>query len=164
MDKSQLGWSRFQEDRFVQRAADLTVQSGEFCARVIRVHKQVCSVLSEEGEFIARIPGKLFHNAASRSELPAVGDWVVVQPSDDNTVLVRDVLERKTIISRKVAGAVTEEQIIAANVDIAFIVTGLDGDYNTNRIERYLTLGMNNSFRTITTNNPVIEIKWINSL
>jgi ribosome biogenesis GTPase len=106
----------------------------------MRVNRQLCSVLSEEGEFVARIPGKLFYDSASRSALPAVGDWVVVQPSADNTVLVRDVLERKTVISRKVAGDVTEEQIIASNVDVAFVVTGLDGDFSIKRIERYLTL------------------------
>jgi ribosome biogenesis GTPase len=107
---------------------------------VVRVHRQLCTVLAEEGEFAARIPGKLFHDATARSELPVVGDWVIVQSTADNTVLVRRVLERRTVISRKVAGVVTEEQSIAANVDAAFIVTGLDGNYNIKRIERYLTL------------------------
>ncbi len=140
MNSNQLGWSRFQEDQYAKLSGDSPVHTGEFCARVIKVSRQVCSVLAEEGVFVARIPGKLYHIAASRSEMPAVGDWVVVQPSADDTVLVRSVLERRTVISRKVAGVVTEEQIIAANVDVAFVVAGLDGDYNIKRIERYLTL------------------------
>lgn len=140
MHNLQLGWSQYHEDRYTRLAADLDSEAGYFCARVIRVHKQLCTVLAEEGEFAARIPGKLFHNTAARSELPAVGDWVIVQRTADSTVLVRKVLERRTVISRKVAGVVTEEQIIAANVDGAFIVTGLDGNYNIKRIERYLTL------------------------
>ncbi len=139
MHNSQLGWSQYHEDCYARLAAGLDREVVHFCARVIRVHRQLCTVLSEQGEFASRIPGKLFHDAAARSTLPAVGDWVIVQRTASDTALVQMVLERRTVISRKVAGVVTEEQIIAANVDVAFIVTGLDGNYNIKRIERYLT-------------------------
>lgn len=98
MHNSQLGWSQYHEDRYTQLAAGPDREAGHFCARVIRVHRQLCTVLSEQGEFTARIPGKLFHDAATRSELPAVGDWVIVQLAADNTVVVRKVLERRTVI------------------------------------------------------------------
>jgi ribosome biogenesis GTPase len=140
LHNSELGWSEYQEDRYKRISQDLDPKDGYLCARVIGVHRQLCRVLSEGGELTARIPGKFFHDADTRSDLPAVGDWVVVRRTDDNTVLVRMVLERRTAISRKVSGAVMEEQIIAANIDAAFIVTGLDENYNLKRIERYLTL------------------------
>ena len=142
MTLSQLGWSKWQEERFVRFSQTRDDQNMDryVCARVTRVHRHLCTVLSEVGEFPARIPGKMLHDSKARSALPAVGDWVVVQRFENHTTVVLTVLERKTAVSRKAAGAVTQEQIIAANVDGALIVAGLDGDYNPKRIERYLAL------------------------
>ena len=117
-------------------------EEGFVAARVAREEKSVYLVVGEAGELTAELSGKLRHEAASRAELPTVGDWVVVEPRPDDEALIHAVLPRKSAFSRKRAGFVTEEQIIAANIDSAFLVSGLDGGRNFNiaRIERYLTL------------------------
>jgi ribosome biogenesis GTPase len=81
------------------------------------------------------------HHARSRRDLPAVGDWVVVRkrPEDERGALVA-VLPRRSRFSRKIAGQVTDEQVVAANVNVIFIVMALDGDFNLRRMERYLLL------------------------
>jgi ribosome biogenesis GTPase / thiamine phosphate phosphatase len=72
--------------------------------------------------------------------LPAVGDWVAARRVDSDLALVEAVLPRRTQFSRRVAGRAAAEQVIAANIDVAMIVCGLDGDFNVRRIERYLLL------------------------
>jgi ribosome biogenesis GTPase len=77
---------------------------------------------------------------------PAVGDWVVIKPKiNEKKAIIQTILPRKSKFSRKVAGELTQEQIVSANVDTVFIVSGLDGGRNLNlrRIERYLTLAWN---------------------
>ena len=69
-----------------------------------------------------------------RADLPAVGDWVAA----DDEAVIHAVLPRFSQFSRKVAGLVTEEQVVAANVDTVFLVSGLDGDFNPRRLERYV--------------------------
>ncbi|MFC1939691.1 ribosome small subunit-dependent GTPase A [Chloroflexota bacterium] len=83
------------------------------------------------------------YRAGAENQYPAVGDWVVIQPLvDEQKGIIHAVLPRKSKFSRKVAGERTEEQIVSANVDTVFIVSGLDGgrNFNLRRIERYLTL------------------------
>src|SRR5688572_7620349 len=81
------------------------------------------------------------HQALAKEELSAVGDWVALKPSPgEATGTIEAVLPRRSKFSRKVAGELTEEQIVAANIDTVFIVMGLDGDYNPRRLERYLVL------------------------
>jgi len=81
------------------------------------------------------------HHAESRSELPAVGDWVVVRKrSEQDRGAIVAVLPRRSRFSRRVAGQVTDEQVVAANVDVVFIVMSLDADYSVRRLERYLLL------------------------
>ena len=73
--------------------------------------------------------------------LSAVGDWVAVRPTPgEATATIEAILPRRSKFSRKVAGELTEEQIVAANIDTVFLVMGLDGDYNPRRLERYLLL------------------------
>jgi ribosome biogenesis GTPase len=81
----------------------------------------------------------LKHRAAGRQDLAAVGDWVAVRAVPGRREgTIEAVLPRRSRFSRKVAGDVTEEQIVAANIDTVFLVMGLDGDYNPRRLERYL--------------------------
>jgi ribosome biogenesis GTPase len=92
-------------------------------------------------EIEAAASGRLKHHAESRRELPAVGDWVVVRRrGDEPRGSIVHVLPRRGRFSRKVAGHVTDEQVVAANVDVVFLVMGLDGDYSLRRLERYLLL------------------------
>ena len=96
----------------------------------------------EDGEFDAVLSGRLKHHAERQRELPAVGDWVVVRkrPQEDRGAIVA-VLPRRSRFSRRVAGNVTDEQVVAANVDIVFIVMALDDDFSIRRLERYLLMG-----------------------
>lgn len=95
----------------------------------------------EQAEVPVVVSGRLKHRAASRSELPAVGDWVAVRkrPDEDRGAIV-GVLPRRSAFSRKMAGQVADEQIVAANIDVVFLVMGLDADFNLRRLERYLLL------------------------
>src|SRR5690606_21052327 len=79
------------------------------------------------------------HRLGVREAFPAVGDWVVVReaPGDD-MLLIEDVLPRRNRFVRRAAGQPTEAQVVAANVDVVFLVSGLDQDFNLRRIERYL--------------------------
>jgi ribosome biogenesis GTPase len=119
-------------------------------ARVVGQRKGSYRVWDAQGELTAVPSGKLRHEEAGNDRYPAVGDWVAVTPSgDDGKAVIRAVLPRKSKFSRQVSGGRdrrsggwTGEQVVAANVDTAFIVSGLDGGRNLSpgRIERYLAL------------------------
>lgn len=88
---------------------------------------------------LARVSGRLRHQAANRAEFPTVGDWVALAPArHDGDARILAVLPRRSRFSRRAAGDPTEEQVVAANIDTVFLVAGLDGDFNPRRIERYL--------------------------
>jgi ribosome biogenesis GTPase len=107
-------------------------------ARVLAQHRHSYTLWTESGEADAEVAGALLYRAAP-GDLPAVGDWVAVrQYAPGDLAIVTHVLPRTTKFSRKNSGPVTEEQVIAANVDLLFIVCGLDHDYNLRRLERYL--------------------------
>jgi ribosome biogenesis GTPase len=110
-------------------------------ARVVAEHRTGYQVQTDSAECFARSSGKLRHEAGSQADLPAVGDWVVLQRSaDDVKALIHRVLPRKSKFSRKTAGERTDEQVVAANADSVWIVSSLDQDFSLRRIERYLTL------------------------
>jgi ribosome biogenesis GTPase len=107
-------------------------------ARVVAQYRHTYSLWTESGEAVAEVAGALLYRAEP-GDLPAVGDWVAArQYAPGDLAVITDVLPRKTKFSRKVSGETTQEQVIAANVDLLFIVCGLDHDYNLRRLERYL--------------------------
>ena len=108
--------------------------------RVISEHKERYVVKTTEKEYDAEIIGNLRYTAIERSDFPAVGDWVAISEYDENKALIHHVFPRKTIIERQAVGKHGEKQIIAANIDYAFIVQAVDRDFNINRIERYLAI------------------------
>ena len=108
--------------------------------RVISEHKERYRVKTIEGEYEAEIIGNLRYASQSRSDFPAVGDWVAISEYDENKVLIHAVFPRKTLIERQAVGKPGEKQIIASNIDCAFIVQAVDRDFNINRLERYLTI------------------------
>lgn len=108
--------------------------------RVISEHKERYVVKTTVKEYDGEIIGNLRFSAHNRSDFPAVGDWVAISEYDANKVLIHSVFPRKTIIERQSVGKQGEKQIIATNVDYAFIVQAVDRDFNINRIERYLTI------------------------
>lgn len=113
--------------------------AGCIVARVVREEREMYQVVAECGELTAEVTGRLRFGAHSRADFPAVGDWVAItaRPAEATATIVA-VLPRRTCLSRKIAGGMTDEQILAANVDTAFLVAGLDNDFNIRRIERYL--------------------------
>jgi len=108
--------------------------------RVIEVHKERYIVRTGKNEFEAEITGNLRFSANSRSDFPAVGDWVVFSLFDENIALIHQILPRKTVLEREAVGKLGEKQLIAVNVDFAFLMQAVDRDFNLNRLERYLTI------------------------
>ena len=107
-------------------------------ARVAIEFNYLYRLLAESGELQAQHAGRLRHQA---DQLSAVGDWVAIRPTaGEATATIEAILPRRSKFSRKVAGELTEEQIVAANIDTVFLVMGLDGDFNPRRLERYLLL------------------------
>ena len=126
------GWSSF----FQQH---LKSNDSRSPARVIEEQRGGYRVAGEAGELDAEVSGRLRHHAASRSELPAVGDWVLIDPRvSEGRATIHEVLPRKSRFSRKAAGQETAEQVVAANIDTVFLMTSLNADLNPRRIERYL--------------------------
>jgi ribosome biogenesis GTPase len=138
MALAELGWNETFAKSFEESSTRADLQP----ARVVIEFNYIYRVATETGELDAVLAGRLKHRAASRSELPAVGDWVVVRrrEGEDRGSIVAT-LPRRSRFSRRMAGNVTDEQVVAANVDVVFIVMGLDGDFNLRRLERYLLLG-----------------------
>ena len=134
VDLAQIGWTAALAEAFAPHAAD-----GRVPARVSLEHTHIYRVVTADGERLARVSGRLRHQAASRADFPAVGDWVVLEPdTGGGDARIDGVLPRRSRFSRRAAGDPTEEQIVAANIDTVFLVTGLDDDFNPRRLERYL--------------------------
>jgi ribosome biogenesis GTPase len=107
--------------------------------RVSLEHQHLYRVLTERGERLARAAGRLRHQATAEVDYPAVGDWVALRArAGEPRTSIQAILPRASRFSRKVAGDLTREQIVAANIDTVFLAMGLDGDFNLRRIERYL--------------------------
>lgn len=129
-----LGWNASLAAAFAESAAE-----GLVPGRIVLEHTHIYRVITATGEMLARVSGRLRHRAAARTDFPAVGDWVAIEPpADGGDARIHAVLPRRSRFSRRAAGNPTEEQIVAANIDTVFLVAGLDGDFNPRRIERYL--------------------------
>lgn len=108
--------------------------------RVVAEHKERYVVKTAAREYDAEILGNLRYTAQSRSDFPAVGDWVVFSEFDDDKGLIHAVLPRTSVLERQAIGKQGEKQIIATNIDCAFIVQAADRDFSINRIERYMAI------------------------
>ena len=109
-------------------------------ARVVVESQHIYRVHTGREDVLARITGRVRHKFGSREAFPAVGDWVALKPAGPAEEMGRivDVLPRRGRFVRKAAGTGIEAQVVAANVDVVFLVSGLDHDFNVRRIERYL--------------------------
>ncbi len=131
------GW----DDRFAAAFAPWTSKKHVQPGRVAIEFNQIFRIYVEDGELDAVTAGRLKHRARGRAELPAVGDWVVVRKRpDENLGVIMAVLPRRSAFTRRAAGEATGEQVVAANVDVVFVVMGLDRDYNVRRLERYMVM------------------------
>jgi ribosome biogenesis GTPase / thiamine phosphate phosphatase len=108
--------------------------------RVVFSHRDQYRIVTEAGEVSAEPSGAFWFRAAAASSMPAVGDWVAARVVGSDQALVEALLPRRTCFSRRAAGKREDEQVIAANIDIVFLVCGLDDDFNLRRLERYLAL------------------------
>ena len=145
---AQLGWNDFFEQHF-----EPFRPQGLIPARVAREDRGAYLVYCEGREVAAEVTGRFRHEATSKSDFPAVGDWVAAHvPGQEARARIHALLPRRSSLSRKVAGGHTEEQVAAANVDTVFLVSGLDGDFNPRRIERYVTVAYDSGA------NPVIVL------
>ena len=137
----ELGWNEFFAKAFAPYEA-----KGWFPARLIRETTiNYSAFVGEDPEDVEEIDvvlsGKVWHEAETDAELPAVGDWVAVELGGENEDhVIRARLPRKSCFSRKMPGKSVEEQVIGANVDVVAVVTDSGPDHNTRRMERYFTL------------------------
>ena len=144
-DLTTLGWSVEWAAKFQAVAAE-----GVVPARVCLEHNHVVRLAAESGELLAETAGRVKHRAAGRHELPAVGDWVVARPDPaGGRALITAVLPRRTWFSRKAAGRETTEQVVAANIDVVWLVFGLDSPVNARSIERYLVVAERSGARPV---------------
>jgi len=135
-DLTTLGWDDSLAEQFETYAGD-----GLIPGRVSVQHRGAYDVLTELGELRCDVAGRLYEESRSPADLPAVGDWVAVAArADEDAGTIQAVLPRRTKFSRKTAWQAAEEQVLAANVDVVFIVTSLNEDLNLRRLERYLIL------------------------
>lgn len=140
-----LGWNDFFERQYPLDARDALVP-----ARVSEEQKGFYRVLCDAGDLLAELAGRFHHSAGARPDWPAVGDWVLVRPRPaEGRATIHELLARRSKFSRQAAGRVTSEQVIAANVDTAFLVTALNRDFNPRRIERYVALAWESGARPV---------------
>lgn len=133
MDLHDLGWDETFARHLVDK--DQSRQPG----RIVVQHRDHYGLLTASGECDGVVTGRFRHAAASSADFPAVGDWVTCTPqASGGPVLIDAVLPRRSKFSRLAAGTVPHEQVIAANVDTVFLVSGLDGNYRRTRVERYV--------------------------
>ncbi len=145
-----LGWDERVAAAFAPHAA-----RGLEPARVALEHQHIYRLYTRAGECLARVRGRIRHQAEAREAFPAVGDWVAIDGIDaraeagDREAPIIAVLPRRSRFSRKSAGDLTEEQVIAANIDVVFLVSGLVHDFNLRRIERYLVTAWDGGARPV---------------
>ena len=107
--------------------------------RIVSQEKGLYRIISAEGDQLASVSGKIQHEAASPSDYPVVGDYVMAALNGGAAVINR-VLPRKSLFLRKSAGTARMEQAVAANIDTVFICMSLNSDFNLRRLERYLSV------------------------
>ncbi len=136
VDLTVFGWDAGWDAAFGQYARD-----GLVPARVAIEYNHLLRLYTARGDVQAQHAGRLLHEAAGRHAMAAVGDWVAVRTNPgERSATIEAILPRRSHFSRKAAGDLTEQQVVAANIDVVFIVMGLDGDYNPRRLERYLVM------------------------
>jgi ribosome biogenesis GTPase / thiamine phosphate phosphatase len=138
------GWNSSFDQAFTEFA-----DQGLIAGRVIAQLRNSYTLKTEQGDLSAHLAGKVRYYARGIEDLPAVGDWVVVTATGDGAARIEQILPRQTQFIRKAPGDRTEQQVLAANVDAVFLVSGLDYDFNLRRIERYLVLAGESGARPI---------------
>lgn len=144
-DLNRLGWNDFFEQRFSPLR-----DHGYIPGRITRETHHIYNVHTANGVHAAQVSGIFHYTAVVRSDYPTIGDWVAMTESG-GTFVIEKILGRKSAFSRKTAGKAMDEQVIAANIDILFIVNALDGgrNFNLRGIERYVTMAAESGARPV---------------
>lgn len=109
-------------------------------ARVITVHKESYIVQNTSSQFRAEITGNLRYTAQNNEDLPCVGDWVRIVEMDKDSAIILEVLERHSVLKRKAVGKSSETQMIAVNIDCAFVCMAFNQDFKINRLDRFISI------------------------
>jgi len=132
---TELGWDTDFEK--VSQGLDRELTPG----RVVMEFRGWWRALTNAGELLCRVSGTFLRNAVGQEDTPVIGDWTLLRPNEDGeTGIIHLLLPRRTSLSRKAAATHTDVQVIAANIDTAFIIQGLDDNFNLRRLERYLIM------------------------
>ena len=136
MEFKDLGFNEWFKERLLE-----SPQPEYSLARISAVNKNNFLIRNEDAEIQAEITGKITYGAKTNLDLPTVGDWVCVEYFNEDTfAIIHNILPRKSLLKRKVAGKEIEYQPIASNIDVAFTVQSVDFDFNLRRLERYLIM------------------------
>lgn len=129
-------------DAIMRQAREASGIHDPVVGRILSQAHELYRVVGEQGELFAEASGKLRHTACSAADFPAAGDFVLLDRATDTAgrAVIAQVLPRTSAFVRKAAGAALEQQVVAANIDVAFLCMSLVGDFNLRRLERYLTL------------------------
>ena len=126
-----------------------------FCvARVTAEYRGLYKVKAINGDYLAKITGKKVFESINREDYPAVGDWVALDKINKDNATIYEILPRKTMLKRKCSGK-DEIQIIATNIDVAFVVESIDRDYNLNRLERYCAMAKDSDIEPVVILNKI---------
>jgi len=140
----QYGWSDTLRQVFEPHA-----RAGHSPGRIVAQHRDGYQVVAGEGELRAKPAGRLLHEAGE-ADYPAVGDWVALSRGPaEGVATVHAILPRRTAFVRRAADSVQTLQVVAANIDVAFVVSSLNADLNPRRIERYLAAAWQSGARPV---------------
>lgn len=134
--------------------------------RIITEHKERYTVRTANGEFEAEITGNMRFTAKSREDFPAVGDWVALTVYDGDFAIIHHIFPRFSMIKRQAVGQFGAVQIIATNIDCAFLVQAVDRNFNINRLERYLTICYSSNVKPVIvlTKTDLIDERRMNEI
>lgn len=153
MELNKLGFNDYFRAFFSEYEGNTETGTAMLPGRIFSEHRNFYGIYTETGELLGEISGKMRFSAKTREDYPAVGDFVAVSERPGNEATIHAILPRRNKFSRLAPRAggssKTEEQIIAANLDMVLIVTALENDFSLRRIERYLTLAYDNEIKPL---------------
>jgi len=139
MKLEELGYNnKFEAFRIEQKLNDFEI------GRIIAEHKERYTVKTTLGEYEAEITGNMRFSAVSREDFPAVGDWVAISTYDTDSAIIHKILPRYSIIKRQAVGQFGEIQVIATNIDYAFLLQAVDRDFNINSLPNIPVFAISN--------------------
>jgi len=141
---SKYGFNIFHQDNFTQLA-----EPGDFPGRIVAEFQGIFEAHTESGEIIARPSGLLRRRHQDRNALPVIGDFILMRSEGDNEATIIAALPRQSVLARRASGGAFNQQALAANIDVIFVLTSLADEYNPRRLERFLVPAMESGAQTV---------------